>query len=186
MKERFVRFRSFWIFPFLAVILLTISAEAEPDRTATELFALIPVGVILWSLLEYGLHRFVFHRDRTDTFIGRIVTGSHLSHHGSPRDPDKVLVHTSFALPVSVVLFSVLYGITGSFFQASGVMSGIWAGFLYYELVHYRVHCTASGFLLMRRQRRAHFHHHFSDSSRCFGVTSPLWDAVFGTRATFR
>jgi sterol desaturase/sphingolipid hydroxylase (fatty acid hydroxylase superfamily) len=63
-----------------------------------------------------------------------------------------------------------------------GALSGVWAGFLYYEAVHYRVHLTRGQGRFIGRQRRAHFHHHFRAPDRCFGVTTPLWDYVFGTR----
>ena len=35
-------------------------------------------------------------------------------------------------------------------------------------------------------KRRTHFYHHFTNNKRCFGVTSPLWDYVFGTTASRR
>jgi sterol desaturase/sphingolipid hydroxylase (fatty acid hydroxylase superfamily) len=181
VKERFIRFRSFWIFPLLALILLTLSRQTELRSTWIALLWLVPMGFVLWTLLEYGLHRFAFHMDNRETVLGRILSSSHLGHHAAPRDPDKVLVHTSFAAPISILLLALLYGVTGDLFEAAGVMTGIWAGFLYYELVHYRVHCTASNFPFIARQRRVHFYHHFSNADYCFGVTTPVWDYVFGT-----
>ncbi|PYR86413.1 MAG: hypothetical protein DMG18_02830 [Acidobacteria bacterium] len=69
----------------------------------------------------------------------------------------------------------------GSAFSAAGVITGIWTGFLYYEAVHYRVHFSLSESGFIARQRRRHFYHHFTNNKRGFGVTSPLWDHVFGT-----
>jgi sterol desaturase/sphingolipid hydroxylase (fatty acid hydroxylase superfamily) len=60
-------------------------------------------------------------------------------------------------------------------------MAGFWAGYAYYETVHYRIHFTAGEGWLLRRQRRAHFRHHFTNATRNFGVTTPLWDWVFQT-----
>jgi sterol desaturase/sphingolipid hydroxylase (fatty acid hydroxylase superfamily) len=179
--EQFYRFRSFWIFPALAVTLMILSDRAEPERGAGSFVLPAALGLVFWTLLEYGLHRFAFHREAHDTPVGKILTGSHLSHHRAPRDPDKVLVHTSFAIPVSIVLFVAIYAMTGSLYLTSAALTGIWAGFLYYEFVHYRVHCTASNAGLISAQRRRHFHHHFSRADKCFGVTSPLWDIIFRT-----
>jgi sterol desaturase/sphingolipid hydroxylase (fatty acid hydroxylase superfamily) len=183
LKERLHRFRSFWIFPLVAIVLLVISSGAEPRSRRLDLLWLIPAGALIWTLLEYGLHRFIFHLQipAQNPRLREFVEALHLDHHASPRDPGKVLVRPTYGLLVSTVLYGLVYGLSGSLFSASGIMAGIWGGFLYYEAVHYRVHFSLSAAGLIARQRRSHFHHHFTDSNRCFGVTSPVWDYVFGT-----
>ena len=184
LKERLVRFRSFWIFPLLAIVLVYATLRGEPQRQVRDLFWLLPLGVLTWSLLEYGLHRFVFH-DRFNVRNPRlreIINASHLTHHAAPRDADKLLVRPSYALVISGLLFGILSLGFGRLSDAAGLIAGIWAGFLYYEAVHYRVHLRLSDSCLIARQRRAHFYHHFINSERCFGVTSPLWDYVFRTQ----
>jgi len=138
----------------------------------------------MWSLLEYGLHRFVFHIrfEVRNQKLKEIVNASHLSHHAAPRDPRKLLVRTSYGLAVSGLLFALLYIASGSVYSTVGLLAGIWGGFLYYESVHYRVHLTSSASGLLAWQRRAHFYHHFTNNERCFGVTSRLWDHVFRTQ----
>jgi sterol desaturase/sphingolipid hydroxylase (fatty acid hydroxylase superfamily) len=183
MKERLYRFRSFWILPSIAFVLLPVAFRSEPHRSAVALFWLMPVGVVIWTMLEYGLHRYVFHIQLPlrNPRLREFVNGSHLSHHASPRDRDKVLVRPTYGLVVSAVLFGLLYRLTGSVVSGAGIIAGVWAGFLYYEAVHYRVHFSQSGSGFVARQRRTHFHHHFTNNRQCFGVTSPLWDYVFGT-----
>src|SRR5438034_5102332 len=61
VRERLVRFRSFWIFPILAFFLLYLTSRAEGESRLNDLFWLMPIGVLIWTLLEYTLHRFVFH-----------------------------------------------------------------------------------------------------------------------------
>ena len=183
MKERLYRFRSFWIFPMLAFILIRFSMNAEPRHELSQLLWLLPVGIILWTLLEYGLHRFIFHIQvpLRNPWLREMVNASHLAHHASPRDPVKVLVRPGYGLVVSSIFYGLFYTLTRSVFLTSGLVVGVWAGFLYYEAVHYRVHFSLSGSGFIARQRRAHFYHHFTNNKRCFGVTSPLWDYVFGT-----
>jgi sterol desaturase/sphingolipid hydroxylase (fatty acid hydroxylase superfamily) len=182
LKERFIRFRSFWIFPLLAAVLvyLTFRAEQRPYR---HLLWLLPIGVFAWTLLEYALHRFIFHIPTAirRQWVRNLVNGSHLGHHASPRDPSKLLVHTSYGFSVSLILYAVAYGISASLSASAAVLAGIWAGFLYYEAVHYRVHFNLSNSPLITWQRRAHFYHHFTNNKRCFGVTTPFWDYVFRT-----
>jgi sterol desaturase/sphingolipid hydroxylase (fatty acid hydroxylase superfamily) len=183
LKERLYRFRSFWIFPLIAIVLLNMTSRREAETHLSALLWLIPIGLLLWTLLEYGLHRFVFHIQIPvpNLRLREMLNASHLSHHASPRDPTKVLVHPVYGLLISLILYGALYVVSGSLFSAAGILTGIWMGFLYYEAVHYRVHFSLSGSGLVARQRRAHFYHHFTNNKRCFGVTTPLWDYVFGT-----
>jgi sterol desaturase/sphingolipid hydroxylase (fatty acid hydroxylase superfamily) len=92
-----------------------------------------------------------------------------------------VLVRPAFGLTVSAILFSATFALTGSLLSTTAIMTGIWAGFLYYEAVHYRVHFSLSTSGFIAQQRRTHFYHHFTNNKCCFGVTTPLWDYVFGT-----
>jgi 4-hydroxysphinganine ceramide fatty acyl 2-hydroxylase len=183
LKERLYRFRSFWIFPLIAFLLLYFSLRVEGERSPGELFILFISGLLAWTLLEYGLHRFVFHIQIPirNPQLREFVNASHLSHHASPRDPKKVLVHPLYGLVVSAVLYGLIYMVFRNLASAAMLLTGIWSGFLYYEAVHYRVHFSLSPSGLIAHQRRFHFYHHFTNNKRCFGVTSPLWDYVFGT-----
>ena len=182
MKERLMRFRSFWIFPILGILLLYLTSRGR-NVQLSDLTWLVPLGIFVWTLLEYGLHRFLFHIQIPipNPRLHDFVNGSHLGHHASPRDPGKVLVRSSYGLIVSVVLYGLIFVLFQNAFYTTGLMVGIWIGFLYYEAVHYRVHFSLSSSGFVERQRRAHFYHHFTNNKRCFGVTSPLWDYVFGT-----
>src|SRR5215470_14463162 len=155
-KERLIRFRSFWIFPSLAVLMLYIAHRAEPETSLKDLVWLFPLGVLAWTLIEYALHRFVFHIrfQFSSPNVREFVNASHIAHHAAPRDPNKLLVRTPYALMVSAVLFGALYAVFGKFLPAAGTLTGIWAGFLYYEAVHYRVHLTSSLSGLLAKQRR--------------------------------
>ena len=183
LRRRVVRFSSFLIFPALAVLLLYFSSRNNGNGRFAELLWLVPTGIFIWTLLEYGLHRFVFHIQIPvpNPHLRELLNASHLGHHAAPRDPGKVLVNPIFGLVVSATLYAALFALLRDAFSVSGVMAGIWMGFLYYEAVHYRVHFSLSGSGFVARQRRTHFYHHFTNNKRCFGVTSPLWDYVFGT-----
>src|SRR5258706_15977688 len=100
MKERLVRFRSFWIFPILGLSLLYLTLRHGQDGRFNDLFRLVPSGILVWTLLEYGLHRFVFHIQIPvpNPRLREVVNASHMEHHASPRDPNKVLVHPLYGL----------------------------------------------------------------------------------------
>jgi len=183
LRERLYRFRSFWIFPIIAAVLLNLTLRAEPQRDRSDLVWLFVIGILGWTLLEYGLHRFVFHVQLPvrNPRLREIINASHLGHHAAPRDATKILVRPTYGIVISAILYGLVYLISGSPLSATVVMAGIWAGFLYYEAVHYRVHCSLSGSGFIAGQRKSHFYHHFTNNKKCFGVTSPLWDYVFGT-----
>jgi len=181
MKERLVRFRSFWVFPLLGVVLVSLTARGRPGSVLVNVLPFLLIGIVAWTLLEYGFHRILLHAEFRSPIMQKFINASHLRHHAAPRDPDQILVQLSFALVISAVLYGAILIATRDAFVTSGVMSGVWLGFLYYEAVHYRVHLSLAHSALLQQQRRAHFYHHFSDSGKCFGVTSPLWDYVFGT-----
>lgn len=183
LKERLYRFRSFWIFPLLAVLLLYVTFRSETQARLLNLVWLFPLGLLIWSLLEYGLHRFVFHIHFKvqNPRLRDVLNASHLGHHAAPRDPTKLLVDPLYGLAISAALFGLLLIAFGDAARAVGAMVGVWAGFLYYEAVHYRVHMNLPGSGLIAWQRRAHFYHHFTNRDRCFGVTTPVWDYVFRT-----
>ena len=144
-------------------------------RTFLRLF---PFGVFLWTPIEYLLHRFVFHRFRG------IVGSFHHEHHAEPRNLKYLVVRPAYAVGVSALLVTGAWSLTGNFAQTACLMSGIWAGYVYYESVHYRVHFSSAAGGLIGLQRRAHFRHHFYNSKQCFGVTTPLWDYVFRTTSS--
>jgi hypothetical protein len=179
MSKGLTRFSSFWIFPVLAISSLAFTFRSQPTNSLVDLVWLFPVGLCSWTLLEYGLHRFVFHREIRTVSIRKIINSSHMEHHLAPRDDELILVQPPYALAVSALLAIFIELISRNEFWTAGILSGVWAGFLYYEAVHYRVHITPANGWLLSRQRRAHFYHHYHDSNRRFGVTTPLWDYVF-------
>jgi sterol desaturase/sphingolipid hydroxylase (fatty acid hydroxylase superfamily) len=176
-----VRFSSFWIYPSLTLLLIHTFFLYGGERWWIELLFLVLSGLLIWSLLEYVLHRFFFHYRPRSHRIRRLLKQLHFAHHSDPKDREKILVRPVYSLSSSGCLLFFFYLPTGDFLQASAVLAGVWVGFLYYELVHYRLHLSLASGGLLKYQRRCHFYHHFVDHNRCFGVTSPLWDLVFGT-----
>ena len=174
------RFSSFWIYPLSSAVLVFLMPRWEPEREPEQLWLLGAGGLVLWSLLEYFLHRWV-HWDSGIRGVNEWFERIHLHHHANPHDPNRMRVHPFYSLPVSVLFLGLLYLTVGSFVSAAAVIVGIWMGFLYYEWVHYRVHLSSAdrGFIVY--QRRLHFYHHFVNAKNCFGVTSPIWDLAWGT-----
>ena len=140
-------------------------------------FVLLPLaGLLWWTLLEYLLHRFAFHR--RNRFFGR----RHLQHHAKVQErrlaiapPGSILGGAALH---AVLLFTLFEPLPAALFLA-----GFLAGYVAYELVHYAVHYRPQRTRVGRWLRAYHLLHHHKTPRARFGVTSPLWDLVFGTYA---
>jgi sterol desaturase/sphingolipid hydroxylase (fatty acid hydroxylase superfamily) len=63
-------------------------------------------------------------------------------------------------------------------------MAGMLGGYAAYEWIHYSTHYRAARTGVGRYLRAYHLAHHHKSPKTRFGVTSPLWDYVFGTHET--
>jgi sterol desaturase/sphingolipid hydroxylase (fatty acid hydroxylase superfamily) len=165
---------------------VTIWFFARAVRTpAVGLFGalgLFLAGVLTWTLLEYVLHRWVFHfrpdsRSELQRDLAFLIHGVH---HDWPYDSDRLVMP-----PVAAVLLALLVGVpmraaTGPTLFP-GLFAGLIAGYLWYDLTHYAVHHLAQRTTLGKLQRRNHLVHHFTQPDARFGVTTPVWDICFGT-----
>lgn len=133
-------------------------------------------GIFTWTFLEYVIHRFIGHKKKTDNPI----TQEH-KHHHSQFDyfapAWKKLVMALLVLGVSTLLVGWPLGWVMGFFYSLGI-TGM---YLVYEALHKRAHTHAPLNLYGRWLRMHHFYHHFRSPKHNHGVTSPIWDMVFGT-----
>jgi sterol desaturase/sphingolipid hydroxylase (fatty acid hydroxylase superfamily) len=134
-------------------------------------------GVLSWSFLEYMIHRFLGHDPRTRP---NPFATEHVRHHieGGYFAPSwkKALTATIAA----AVLVWPATAIAGSTIGLSFV-AGFVLAYVSYELMHRREHTHPGSGVYSHWARRHHFHHHFGDPKSNLGVTSPIWDWVFGT-----
>lgn len=130
----------------------------------------IMAGLALWTLLEYIIHRFAFHG-----FL------PHWQHHEEPKDPKYIVAPLFLSGGTSLLLWVLLRIPAGSWARSGLTLAAIIAGYLLYEAVHLRIHGNDAGGPWLTALRRRHYYHHFADDRYCYGVTSPVWDRVFGS-----
>jgi sterol desaturase/sphingolipid hydroxylase (fatty acid hydroxylase superfamily) len=160
----------------VACVLANLFGESPPLAWAWVVWP--AAGFLLWTLIEYVLHSRFFH-DPPRGF--RWMSVSHGSHHDAPDDPDRIVARLSFSLPIAVALFVGLSLVLWSVASGALVFAGVAAGYLSYEVIHFSIHRVAWVRRLVRPLASHHLHHHYADASRCFGVTTPLWDWIFRT-----
>ncbi|KAG4076292.1 hypothetical protein HA402_014841 [Bradysia odoriphaga] len=61
------------------------------------------------------------------------------------------------------------------------VLAGGLIGYLCYDMIHYYIHSGSPTFNYMYMLKRYHYQHHFVHHDAGFGISSPIWDAVFET-----
>ena len=148
--------------------------EGWRHHAGSPLTALLAIGLGLFafSFIEYFFHRWMFHT-RIPLF-----TKGHLTHHEQPLGYDSL----PFFLPAAVLLalagLFVLIMPTGFALLMAG---SITFGYITYGLGHFTIHHVRFKHPLLRRWAGAHHIHHYHPGSN-FGVTTPLWDVLLGTR----
>lgn len=162
-----------------AALALTISAGEALGWGGTG--GALLIGLLCWTLIEYGLHRFAFHYEARSRLGVRIVYFLHLSHHEAPEDPKRTVASPLYSIPIAIVTFLLFLVLTRDTAVAGALMSGVIIGYLYYETIHFSLHHSRANMRLLRLYRRYHLPHHYQDDTRRFGVTTPLWDLVFRT-----
>lgn len=140
--------------------------------------ALFLAGVALWTLFEYVFHRFVFHLEPSSPFRRRLQFVIHGVHHQYPDDKTRLVMPVTVSIPVSLLMLWGFLALLGEY--GWGFFSGFLAGYFSYDMLHYAVHHVRNARNpWFRRLQQHHLAHHFRDTQRGFGVSSPLWDKVF-------
>ena len=138
----------------------------------------LAAGLGLWSLLEYGLHRFAMHHRPGRDLISR----EHLAHHADPAATSAALRTLGH---LGVAALAAIGGLALSFVVgtplAVGLAAGISIGYSSYELLHWHAHHRPPRTAYGVRLRHRHFQHHFGSPRANYGVTSRLWDRAFGS-----
>jgi sterol desaturase/sphingolipid hydroxylase (fatty acid hydroxylase superfamily) len=162
----------FYVYPFVAAALGALAVAPAPHQWLA-LGCAFAAGVAGWTLLEYVLHRWVFHR-------APWIRDRHEEHHLDPR----AFVGTPAWLSVVAIASLVLLPSASIFGLATGASftGGLALAYLAYVAVHYATHHGhfAPGTYLSRLKRRHAIHHHGGVEGN-FGVTTAFWDRVFGT-----
>lgn len=156
----------------LLVILLMLEGWRRHTGNFLTVILAIFCGLLVFSFVEYCFHRWLFH-----TRIPLFSEG-HRLHHENPAGYNSL----PFFLPPLIAL-----GLTGlcmlvmpdSF--ALLLMGSVAFGYLVYGLGHFIIHHVRFRQPLLRRWAARHHIHHCHINTN-FGVTTPLWDILFGTR----
>ena len=164
---------------YLFLISLFFYLEIRFTRTGLSNIALLYFGGLLsWTLIEYVMHRYVFHIDEYIPAFKRFHYIVHGIHHEHPKDHERLFMPPVPGTIISFLMFCFWYLFFG--LDALGFMAGVTNGYLCYSYIHYSVHTNPSN-PLFHKLWAHHAKHHYKYPDKAFGVSSPLWDMVFRT-----
>jgi sterol desaturase/sphingolipid hydroxylase (fatty acid hydroxylase superfamily) len=142
-------------------------------------FIFIVSGIMLFTLFEYFVHRYIFHFNATSQRQEKLQYNIHGVHHEFPKDKDRLVMPLILSIILTVgffFLFKILFGHAGYL-----IFSGFILGYSIYLVIHYAVHALKPPKNFLKYYWKHHSLHHYSSVHSAFSVSFPLWDYVFGS-----
>jgi sterol desaturase/sphingolipid hydroxylase (fatty acid hydroxylase superfamily) len=158
----------------IAIVALATVALVHRDLEAAGMWGLaLLAGLGTWTLVEYAVHRWVYHRV---PFFKRL----HDAHHANPRALIGAPSFFSFGIVFGV--FFAPFVVVG-LLAASGFASGALLGYIGYMLVHHLSHHVEPKMgTLLYQARIRHMAHHYQSRPGNYGVTTSFWDWLLATK----
>jgi len=158
--------------------------------TAIKCVTLFQTGLILWSFIEYSVHRFAFHIDEKlpdYNWVLKLHFLLHGVHHKIPNDPYRLVMPPALMSLLTYIGYNffkklILFWLPDDMFKA--ILGSVIFAYIMYDMMHYSEHHFKSSdrsyFGIMRRY---HMKHHFMNKGyhKGFGITSKIWDYIFDT-----
>lgn len=144
------------------------------EESIPESILYFSIGAFVWTLVEYLIHRFLFHIK-----AGRFQYLIHGVHHEFPRDKERLMMPPLPGLLLVIFFFGLWSLLFGS--KAYAFMSGFVLCYMFYTFIHYILHAWKPIKGLTFLWTHHHKHHNPVFEHTSYGVSSPFWDYVFGT-----
>ncbi len=136
-------------------------------------------GLLTFTLVEYLAHRYIFHMGTYTTLRKKLQYAFHGVHHDYPKDKDRLAMPPIMSITIATILLFLFRLVMGDF--TFGFLPGFLMGYAGYLFVHYIVHAYQPPKNIFKKLWVHHGIHHYKNSERAFGVSSPLWDYIFRT-----
>ncbi len=167
-------YADFWLYPPVLLGLAATGLAGADWRAVGVWAALVVAGFVFWTFLEYLLHRVALH-------YMPYFSPMHGVHHAAPLSYVGTPTWISFCVWGSFVFAPAWW--VGGLPIATSLTFGVMLGYFWYGLVHHVIHHhrnSPTG-TYFNGLRTWHLRHHYWPNQGNFGVTTSLWDRVFGT-----
>jgi sterol desaturase/sphingolipid hydroxylase (fatty acid hydroxylase superfamily) len=162
-----------FVYPPVVMVLTAVGSRGPHSHFFGGLLLSCLLGIAGWTFVEYLMHRFVLHSIRA-------AAEMHDLHHANPTA--YIGIPTWLSLACFAVGGFIPLWFLGGLEIASGAVTGLMIGYVWYIVVHNAVHrwrLDHESFLYPAKLR--HAVHHYGKQDGNFGVTTAFWDRVFGT-----
>ncbi len=136
-------------------------------------------GFLFFTLLEYCVHRFMYHPHGVTKKEGTWQYLFHGVHHDFPKDKERLAMPTVVAFGIAAGFFFLFLFILGEYSFA--FFPGFAFAYAFYLSIHYAIHAYSPPRNFFKYLWKHHSLHHYKHHDKAFGVTSALWDFVFRT-----
>lgn len=137
------------------------------------------IGVISFTWAEYNVHRYVFHMTPDTEKKAKAQYTMHGVHHEFPKDKTRLAMPPALSITIATLLLFVFRLILGDF--VFSFLPGFLVGYAGYLSVHYMVHAFQPPKNFFKALWVNHGLHHYRNGEMVYGVSSPLWDYIYGT-----
>lgn len=137
------------------------------------------VGLFFFTLVEYTIHRYFYHMGTDSPRKARMQYVFHGIHHDHPRDKKRLALPPLMSIVLATLFIGLFRLVLGPY--GFGFGGGFMMGYATYLLAHYAIHVYNPPKNFLRVIWKHHNLHHYVGDSGAFGVSTPLWDHVFGT-----
>ena len=159
-----------------AILLFSFSAFAYHIQVANFIIHFV-FGLIIWTITEYFLHRFIFHYYPTSEFGKKLHFIFHGVHHDYPRDKKRLVMPPSASIPLAAI-FYFLFSFIWSRQLLFAIFPGFLLGYLIYDMLHYAMHHHNFKSNILKKVKQHHMLHHYQDATKGYGVSTSLWDII--------
>lgn len=164
---------------FVPVIIYMIYLSVTLQFTILQIAEWFVFGLVFWTFAEYALHRFVFHFTPHGAFMERMHFMFHGVHHDYPMDSRRLVMPPAISIPLSALFYWLFVAVVDN--RAVPMWTGFMTGYLFYDMTHYAIHHFQMRSPFWLAIKNHHIKHHFQDSTKGYGVSSPIWDYIWKT-----
>ena len=159
-----------------ALLYWSITHTSLNAMTASGFFI---IGLLVFTWVEYNVHRYVFHMAAYTIAREKLQYTLHGVHHEFPKDKTRLAMPPLLSITISTLLLLIFRVIMGDYVFA--FLPGFLVGYAAYLGVHYMVHAYQPPKNFLKALWVNHGIHHYKNGESVFGVSSPLWDYLYGT-----